>query len=230
MNMGQRSLQLNNTYTVNKDGSIVYHVSQMPPNANIFQPGPAFVFVTVNGIPSNGTYLIVGSGKIETQTMNPVDTLPSSVLDNSANGNGSNNTSSNHTGSNGASALSPGAIGGIVAAAVAVFAIFGTILGFFIVRRRRVATQRHPSGTLLPHETGPSVGNDAEVTNSFRQRDSDSTSFAPLQHSDMTQWGQSRDDLVLPSPYPSGALSGEFDPYDQHGEYSTSVVGLARYR
>jgi hypothetical protein len=94
MNMGQRSLQLNNTYTVSKDGSILYHVAQMPPNANIFQPGPAFVFVTVNGIPSNGAYVIVGSGNIETQTMNPVDTLPADVLDSSANGSGSSNNSS----------------------------------------------------------------------------------------------------------------------------------------
>jgi len=232
MNMGQRSLQLNNTYTVNKDGSIVFHVSQMPPNANIFQPGPAFVFVTVNGIPSNGTYVIVGSGKIETQTTNPVGTLPASVRDNSANGSGSsNNSNTNNTGNNnGASSLPRGAIGGIVAAAVAVLAIFGTILGFFIVRRRRVVTQRHSSGTLLPHETGQSVGDDAEVAEPFRQRDSDSASFAPLQRSDMTQWGQSRDNLVLPSPYPSGASSGEFDPYDPYGGHNTSAVGPTRYR
>jgi hypothetical protein len=137
MNMGQRSLQLNNTYTVNKDGSIVFHVSQMPPNANIFQPGPAFAFVTVNGIPSNGTYVIVGSGKIETQTMNPAATLPASVRDNSASGSGSpNNSNTNNNGNNkGASSLSRGAIGGTVAAAIAVLAIFGTILSFFIVRR-----------------------------------------------------------------------------------------------
>jgi len=125
MNMGQRTLQLNSTYTVNKDGSIVYHVSQMPPNANIFQPGPAFVFVTINGVPSKGSYVIVGSGNIETQTLNPAAALPASVRVDSASGNGSsNNTNSNHTGNNSASSLSSGAIGGIVAAAVAVLAIF----------------------------------------------------------------------------------------------------------
>lgn len=161
--------------------------------------------------------------------MNSVDTLPASVRDDSANGNGSNNTSTNNTGSNSASSLSRGAIGGIVAAAIAVLAIFGTILGFFIVRRRRVVTQRNPSGTLLPRETGPSVGDGAEAAKSFRQRDSDSASFAPLQRSDMTQWGQSRDNLVLPSPYPSGASSGEFDPYYYDG-HDPSAVGLARYR
>ena len=226
MSMGQRSLQLNNTYTVNKDGSIAYHVSQMPPNANIFQPGPAFVFVTINGIPSNGSYVIIGSGNIETQTMNPVDTLPAAVLDSSASGTGSSSGSSNSSsGHNGASSsLSGGAVGGIVAAAIAVLAIFGTVL--FLLRRRRAAAQRLRSGTLLPHETGV-VG--AGVANPFRQRDSDSTSFTPLQRSDMTQWGQSRDNLVSPSPYHTGVPSGEFDPYDPRGSHNASAVGLTRY-
>jgi len=228
MNMGQRSLQLNNTYTVNKDGSIAYHVSQMPPNANIFQPGPALIFVTINGVPSNGSYVIVGSGNIETQTMNPVETLPASVRDDSASGTGSsNNSNNNNSGNNGASSsLSGGAVGGIVAAAIAVLAIFGTVL--FLLRRRRAAAQSLRSGTLLPHETGV-VG--AGVANHYRQRDSDSTSFAPLQRSDMTQWGQSRDNLVSPSPYPSGAPSGEFDPYDPRGihDNNASAVGLTRY-
>ena len=228
MNMGQRALQLNNTYTVNNDGSIVYHVSQMPPNANIFQPGPAFVYVTINGIPSNGSYVIVGSGNIETQTMNTVDSLPPNVRVDSASGTGSStNSNSTNTGKNSASSLSGGAIGGIVAAAIAVLAIFGTALGFFILRRRRVATQRHPSGTL-PRETGPSVGG-AEVAKSFLQRDSDSASFAPLQRSDMMQWGQSRDNLVSPSPYLTGASSGEFDPYDLRNGHNPSAVGLTKY-
>jgi len=53
MNMGQRHLQLNNTYTVNSDGSYVLHVSQVPPNPNLLTPGPALLFVVVDGIPSN---------------------------------------------------------------------------------------------------------------------------------------------------------------------------------
>ena len=32
MNMGQRYLQLNNTYTINSDSSITLHVAQVPPN------------------------------------------------------------------------------------------------------------------------------------------------------------------------------------------------------
>ena len=129
MNMGQRALQLNNTYTVNNDGSIVYHVSQMPPNANIFQPGPAFVYVTIHGIPSNGSYVIVNSGNIETKITNAVDSLPPNVRVDPASGiSSSTNSNSTNTGKNGASSLSGGAIGGIVAAAIAALAIFGTAL------------------------------------------------------------------------------------------------------
>jgi len=220
---------LNNTYTVNNDSSITYHVGQMPPNANIFQPGPAFVYVTINGIPSNGSYVIVGSGNVETQTMNPVQDLPPSVRSNSATGSGSGSGSGTNggtsggsdSGNNGATSLSGGAIAGIVAAVIGVLAVFGAILGFFIVRRRRAAIQRHPSGALLTHESGMEG---TETTASFRH--SDSASLAPLQRNDMTQWSQSRDNLI--SPYPSGAPSGEFDPYHLRGHQNASAVGLTR--
>lgn len=137
MNMGQRSLQLNNTFTVNNDGSIIFHVSQMPPNSNIFQPGPALLFVTINGIPSNGTYVIVGSGKIETQPINPIGALPASVRSDSATGSGSggNNTGSSGGDNGSASSLSVGAIGGIIGA-IALLAILGAVFAIFLARRR----------------------------------------------------------------------------------------------
>ena len=65
MNMGQRNLQLNNTYNVNSDGSYVSYVSQVLPNANLLTPGPALLFVVVNGVPSNGTMVIVGTQQME---------------------------------------------------------------------------------------------------------------------------------------------------------------------
>jgi len=99
MNMGQRHLQLNNTYNVNQDGSITLHVAQVPPNPNIFQPGPAFLFVNVHGIPSNGTYVIVGSGQIGTQPTAPPSVLPPSVRLNTASGS-SNTSSPGSSGSN----------------------------------------------------------------------------------------------------------------------------------
>lgn len=79
MNMGQRHLQLNNTYTVNDDGTYVLHVSQVPPNPNLLTPGPALLFVVVNGIPSNGTMVIVGTGQVETQPTSAASVLPPSV-------------------------------------------------------------------------------------------------------------------------------------------------------
>jgi len=69
MNMGQKALRLNTTYSVADSGTVTIHTSQMPPNANLFQPGPAFIYVVINGIPSNGTMVIVGSGQIGQQNV-----------------------------------------------------------------------------------------------------------------------------------------------------------------
>jgi hypothetical protein len=55
MNFGQRYLELGATYTLMKDtNEVTMHVSQMPANANIFQPGPAMIFLVVDGVPSTG--------------------------------------------------------------------------------------------------------------------------------------------------------------------------------
>jgi hypothetical protein len=86
MNMGQRLLQLNNTYTVNADGSIVLHTAQHPPNANLVTPGPALLFVVVNGVPSNGTTVTVGNGKLGTQPTQAAAALPPSVQNAAATG------------------------------------------------------------------------------------------------------------------------------------------------
>jgi hypothetical protein len=85
MNMGQRSLQLNNTYTVQNDGTIILHTAQLPPHPNLFQPGPAFLFVTIAGIPSNGTYVIVGNGQLGPQPTSAASVLPASVRSEQAN-------------------------------------------------------------------------------------------------------------------------------------------------
>ncbi|PPQ82148.1 hypothetical protein CVT24_012476 [Panaeolus cyanescens] len=83
MQMGQRFLQLNNTYTVNADSSITLHVAQLPPNPNLFQPGPALLFVNIHDVPSNGTFIIVGNGRIGKQPIYAASTLPDSkCLDN----------------------------------------------------------------------------------------------------------------------------------------------------
>ncbi|EJU01106.1 glyoxal oxidase [Dacryopinax primogenitus] len=79
MNMGQRFVQLNSTYTGNTDGSGTLHVSQLPPNPAILPPGPAMVFVTVGGVPSLGAFVMVGSG-MGTQQVLPAGALKASSM------------------------------------------------------------------------------------------------------------------------------------------------------
>lgn len=138
MNMGQRALQLNNTYSVQSNGSIILHVSQPPPNPNLFQPGPGWVYVTVNGIPSNGTYVLVGSGSIETQPTSAVVSLPTSVRLDSASGTADGSDTGS---SSGGSTSHTGAIIGGIVAAIAAVGVLGAIFGICLARRRRAAAQ-----------------------------------------------------------------------------------------
>lgn len=97
--MGQRYLQLENSYTADDDGGGVLHVRQLPPNPAIFPPGPALLFVVVNGIPSVGMQVMVGSGKIEEQPVSAVATLPGSSLDTGGTSMGSHQPSAGVTSS-----------------------------------------------------------------------------------------------------------------------------------
>ncbi|EPQ30209.1 uncharacterized protein PFL1_02325 [Pseudozyma flocculosa PF-1] len=80
VNFGQRYLELNSTYTANQDGTVggTLHVANMPPNANIFQPGPAMAFLVVNGIPSKGQHIMVGTGQLGDQRVSAATPLPAS--------------------------------------------------------------------------------------------------------------------------------------------------------
>ncbi|KAJ6489515.1 glyoxal oxidase [Mycena vitilis] len=81
MNMGQRFLQLDATYTAYAaNNTATLHVSQLPPNPAIFAPGPALLFVVVNGVPSVGVQIMVGSGVIGTQAVQAIADLPASSL------------------------------------------------------------------------------------------------------------------------------------------------------
>jgi hypothetical protein len=110
-NMGQRVLQLRTSYTVSEDGqSAVLHVAQMPPNANIFAPGPAMLFITVNGVPSLGQWINVGSGVIETQPLLadaqlPNSYIPAALVNSTTTGGGGSSAASHTTGNVGAGAL-----------------------------------------------------------------------------------------------------------------------------
>ena len=62
MNMGQRMIELRTKV----DGSDV-HVAQLPNNPSLFAPGPALAFVVVDGVPSQGKFVMVGNGKVGEQ-------------------------------------------------------------------------------------------------------------------------------------------------------------------
>ncbi|KAG5641947.1 hypothetical protein DXG03_003936 [Asterophora parasitica] len=80
MNMGQRFVQLENTHTGYKNGTAILHISQIPPNPAILAPGPAFVFVVVNGVPSIGVQVMIGSGQLGSQGVLPIGGLKESSI------------------------------------------------------------------------------------------------------------------------------------------------------
>lgn len=199
MNMGQRYVQLNNTFTVNNDGSITLHVAQAP-NPNILQPGPALLFVTINGIPSNGTMVIVGSGAMGVQPTSPPSELPASVtLSVTISDNGSSPNSDQNNPDNGASGSHTGAIIGGVVGVIAVIGLLGALIGLLLARRRR----RTAVSTTSFAMTGGGLSATALAAGSHRGfRNSDSSAFVPLQHDNHSDaWNGSTANLALGSPY-----------------------------
>jgi len=80
MSMGQRMVVLSMTYTGFSNNSATLHVSQMPPNPALLAPGPALLFVIVNGVPSVGIQVMIGSGQIGPQTILPIGLIPPSSI------------------------------------------------------------------------------------------------------------------------------------------------------
>ncbi|KIK69166.1 hypothetical protein GYMLUDRAFT_153319 [Collybiopsis luxurians FD-317 M1] len=96
LNMGQRFVQLESTYTAYAtNNTAVLHVNQVPPNPAILAPGPALLFVVVNGVPSVGVQVMIGSGQLGQQSVQAPDTLPTSNIIQASN---NNNQSSHSTG------------------------------------------------------------------------------------------------------------------------------------
>lgn len=228
MNMGQRSFQLNNTYTVNSDGSIAVHVSQFPPNPAVFPPGPAFLFVVVKGIPSNATYVIVGNGQIGTQPTSTASVLPPSVqlasASGSAGGNSNSTSGASHTGM---------IIGGIVGA-VAIIGILGALFGICLARRRRAANAE-PRSTEYQMANAAGAGAATGATGARDLRSSDSSAFMPLQANSSTTWNASSTHLGVPYKDEYGgrrseASSGmEYDPYSSSPIPTSPIHGHARW-
>jgi hypothetical protein len=79
MSMGQRYVELDSSYFIDAvGGTTTLFVSQLPPNPAILAPGPAMLFLVVNGVPSEGQFVMVGSGYIGTQPTLPRQALPQS--------------------------------------------------------------------------------------------------------------------------------------------------------
>ncbi|WWC73126.1 uncharacterized protein I206_107092 [Kwoniella pini CBS 10737] len=80
MNMGQRHVELDTSFTTQDDGGAILHVAQVEPNPAILVPGPALFFIVVNGVPSNASWVTIGDGIIGQQTIKPRSVLPRSQI------------------------------------------------------------------------------------------------------------------------------------------------------
>jgi len=78
--MGQRYVELESTYVATPDNNIFLRVAQMPPNPAIMAPGPALLFVVVNGVPSVGLQVMIGSGKLGRQQLFAIEPLPDPAM------------------------------------------------------------------------------------------------------------------------------------------------------
>jgi hypothetical protein len=245
MNMGQRYLQLNNTYTVQDDGTIILHVAQAPPNPFILQPGPAFLYVVIDGIPSNGSYVIVGNGQIGQQPTSAASVLPDNVLsDGSAAGSGSSAGHTDSANSN-SSGVSTGAIIGGAVGGAALLAIIATGVIFFLRKKRNGPSGRGTYSQDIPSPSNPAAANSTanlgsggglEVPRGHNMIPSDSSSFMALnQENRSTAWNASTasfgDPAGLSVPYrddPRSSVGGasgvsgsmqevSYDPYVRSG-------------
>jgi len=78
--MGQRYVELESTYGATPDNNSFLRVAQMPPNPAIMAPGPALLFVVVDGVPSVGLQVMVGSGKLGRQQLFAIESLPDPAM------------------------------------------------------------------------------------------------------------------------------------------------------
>lgn len=191
MNMGQRFLQLANSYTVKSDGTITLHVSQPPPMPEVLQPGPVFTYVVINGVPSVGVYAIVGSGQVEKQTLLAVAALPASKGDAAATGSASAKDTNDGGDLKGGSKASEEEGLDIkmiaIIAGIAVVVLILVIVAIVAIRRRRQSsstTTTTAPATTSWNKTEEGAGPGYPVNSN---RDTQASGFAPLQQDDRSQ-------------------------------------------
>ena len=137
MNMGQRAVYLDYTYTVNADASVTYMVNPLPNTKamnRLFVPGPAFFFVTVGGVPSYGKKIMVGTGMTGTGNVPFTPALGSALVTLPAAVNSTKFTAAISNSGSSSSEFGLGKIIGIAVAGAAVLALIA--LGCCLWRRK----------------------------------------------------------------------------------------------
>lgn len=131
MGMGMKYLQLNSTYDLDPNtNTSVLHVSQMPgdPGPTLYQPGPAMMFLVVNGVPSMGQFIMVGNGQMGEQPTAANAALPASSIKqlntDTGKGNSEDGDKGGDGGNGGAAAFASVSTVSVVGALLAVFGSF----------------------------------------------------------------------------------------------------------
>ncbi|GAC74662.1 hypothetical protein PANT_12d00078 [Moesziomyces antarcticus T-34] len=137
MNMGQRAVYLDYTYTVNDDASVTYMVNPLPNTKamnRLLVPGPALFFVTVAGVPSNGKMIMVGTSATGTGNVPFTPTLGSALVSLPAPVNSTKYTATITRAGDSSSSFGLGKIIGIAVAGAAVLALIA--IGICLWRRK----------------------------------------------------------------------------------------------
>jgi FlaG/FlaF family flagellin (archaellin) len=178
------------------------------------------MFVVIDGIPSNGTMVIVGTGQVGTQPTQAAAVLPVSSQNSNAQGSGSG---SGTTTNNASGSSHTGTIIGVVIGAIAVIGILGALFGIFVARRRRAASRQHPAAAYAMRATRDGYGDGASRGGAMvdQARLSDSSAFVPLQQDNSSMaWNASAADLHSPYRDAFGRPSeggADYDPYNSAG-------------
>mgnify|MGYP001759592260 CR=1 FL=1 len=187
-NFGQRSLELENTFSVQNDGSVEFMVNPMPTNMNLFVPGPALLFVTVNGVPSHGKLIMIGKQNPGLVPFNlkpgpEPKPLPKPQLNSKYSKPAPQLGMSSKSGDDD-DGLSGGAIAGIVIGILVALAIIAAILFFVWRHNRQKATMAQYSAIGRPQAPASSGSfNQESATTNPRY----GTSSAGWSQTDMSQ-------------------------------------------
>ena len=133
---GMKYLQLNSTYTLDHNtNASVLHVSQMPgnPGPTLFQPGPAMMFLVINGVPSMGEFIMVGSGELGNQTTSPNADLPASNITQLVVPQNTTNSSAGNSGANTSSDSKNGGATSFGASSLSVAGALATVMLSFML-------------------------------------------------------------------------------------------------